>query len=79
MDSATIVQVIMFLAMELGVPLIFVALMHYKLGKYPQALTLEENKQKGIIETLVMWALLTLIFVFIIFSGFFRNNEGSNT
>ena len=50
--------------------------MHYKLGKYPQALTLEENKQKGIIETLVMWALLTLIFVFIIFSGFFEITKG---
>ena len=50
--------------------------MHYKLGKYPQALTLEENKQKGIIETLVMWALLTLIFVFIIFSGFLEITTG---
>ena len=70
MDSATIVQIIMFLAMELGVPLVFVALLHYKLGKYPQTLPLEENKQKGSMETLIMWALLTLIFIVIIFSGF---------
>ncbi|MFC2154760.1 hypothetical protein ACFLRC_04700, partial [Candidatus Altiarchaeota archaeon] len=61
--------------MEIGLPLGFVALMHYKLGKYPQSLPSEGDKQKVIWETLILWALLTIVFAVIIFSGFVGKGE----
>jgi len=65
-----ILQVLGFLAMEIALPLGFVALMHYKLSKYPKPLPLEKDKRKVIWETLVLWALVTIVFAVIIFSGF---------
>jgi len=65
-----ILQVFGFLFMEVVLPLSFVAIMHYKLGKYPKPLSLERNKPIIIWETLILWALLTATFSAIIFSGF---------
>lgn len=63
-------QIIQFLAIEIVIPLGFVALMHFKLSSYPQPLPLEENKRKGIWETLIIWALLVIVTTAIIISGF---------
>jgi membrane protease YdiL (CAAX protease family) len=56
-----------FLAIEIAIPLGIVALLHFKMSKYPKPLPLEDNKQKGIVETLVIWALLVIVTTAMIF------------
>ena len=56
------------LFINIVLPLAIVALMHYKLSKYPKALPLEKDKKKGILETLIMWILATVVLTLIIFS-----------
>jgi len=70
MEATNIMEIIQFLAIEIVIPLGIVALMHFKIGKYPEALPLEENKRKGIWETLIFWALVTIFVIAIIISGF---------
>ncbi|MFC1561509.1 lysostaphin resistance A-like protein [candidate division KSB1 bacterium] len=62
-------QIIQFLAIEIAIPLGIVALLHFKIGNYPQSLPLEENKWKGIWETLIIWALSVIVLTMIIFSN----------
>ena len=61
-------QIIQFLLIENAFPLGMVALLHFKIGNYPQPLPLEGNKRKGIWETLIIWALLITVINMIIFS-----------
>lgn len=63
-------EILLFLVMEIGLPLGFVALMHFKLSKYPKPFPLEENKRKGILETLILWALTLIALTVIVFSSF---------
>ena len=63
-------EIIQFLAIEIAIPLAIVALLHFKIGKYPKPLPLEENKRKGILETLVFWVLSFIVLTVLIFSGF---------
>ena len=63
-------QIIQFLIMEIALPLGIVALMHFKLGKYPQPLPLEKNKRKGIWETLIIWVLPVIVITMIALSDF---------
>jgi membrane protease YdiL (CAAX protease family) len=63
-------EIILFLALEIALPLGLVALIHFKIGKYPQALPLEENKWRGIWETLIIWLLSVIVITVIVFSGF---------
>ncbi len=63
-------QIIQFLAIQIAIPLGLVALLHFKIGKYPQPLPIEENKRKGIWETLILLALSVIVTIMIIFSGF---------
>lgn len=63
-------QIIQFLAIENAIPLGMVALLHFKIGNYPQPLPLEGNKRKGIWETLIIWALLITVINMIVFSDF---------
>lgn len=62
-------EILLLLIMEIGLPLGFVALMHFKLSKYQKPLTLEENKRKGIWETLILWALSLIVLTVIVFSS----------
>jgi len=61
-------QIIQFLALEIALPLGIVALLHFKICKYPEPLPLEENKRKGIWGTLIIWALSVIVLTVIIFS-----------
>jgi membrane protease YdiL (CAAX protease family) len=63
-------EIIQFLALEIALPLGIVALLHFKMSKYPEPLPLEENKRKGIWETLIIWALSVIVLTVIIFSDF---------
>ncbi len=63
-------EIIQFLALEIAIPLGIVALLHFKMSKYPEPLPLEENKRKGIWETLIIWALSVIVLTVIIFSDF---------
>ena len=64
-------EFIQFLAIEIALPLGIVALLHFKIGNYPQPLPLEGNRLKGIWGTLVIWALLVIVSTtMIIFSDF---------
>ena len=64
-------EIIQFLAIEIALPLAIVALLHFKIGKYPKPLPLEENKWKGIWETLIIWALLVIVStIMILFPNF---------
>ncbi len=63
-------EIIQFLAFEIAIPLGIVALLHFKMSKYPEPLPLEENKRKGIWETLIIWALSVIVLTVIIFSDF---------
>jgi len=69
MGYTKLMEVVLFLAWEIGVPLLFVALMHYKLSSYPEPLPRSEETRKGILETLILWAVMTALFAWIIFSG----------
>jgi len=60
-------EIIQFLGIEIALPLAIVALLHFKIGKYPKPLPLEENKWKGIWETLIIWALLVIVSTIMIF------------
>jgi membrane protease YdiL (CAAX protease family) len=70
MEATNIMEIIQFLALEIVIPLGIVALMHFVIGKYPDPLPLEENKRKGILETLIFWALVIIFIIAIIISGF---------
>ncbi|MFC1787326.1 CPBP family intramembrane glutamic endopeptidase [Halobacteriota archaeon] len=72
MDPNTILQIILFLAMEIALPLGFVALMHYKLGKYPKPLPLEKNKRKGILEALIFLVLSFIVVTILMFTSLFE-------
>ena len=63
-------EIIQVLALEIAIPLGIVALLHFKMSKYPEPLPLEENKRKGIWETLIIWALSVIVLTVIIFSDF---------
>jgi membrane protease YdiL (CAAX protease family) len=63
------VEFIQFLALDIALPLGIVALLHFKLGKYPQPLPLEGNKLKGIWETLLIWILSFIVLTAIVFSS----------
>ena len=63
-------EIIQFLALEIALPLGIVALLHFKMSKYPEPLPLEENKRKGIWGTLIIWALSVIVLTVIIFSDF---------
>ena len=72
-------EIIQILALQIGLPLGFVALLHFIIGKYPQPLPIEENKWKGIWETLIIWALSVIIVTMIIFSGLAEKIGGTET
>ncbi len=54
-------DIIQFLLLEIALPLGIVALLHFKIGTYPQSLSLEGNKRQGIWEVLIFWALLMIV------------------
>jgi membrane protease YdiL (CAAX protease family) len=70
---------IQFLALEIALSLGLVALLHFKIGKYPQPLPVERNKWKGIWETLIIWVLSVIVITMIIFSGFAENVVDAET
>ncbi len=61
-------EIIQFLALEIALPLGIVALIHFKLSKYPEPLPLEGSKLKGIWEALIIWALSVIVLTVIVFS-----------
>ena len=63
-------QIVQFLFIEIALPLAIVALMHFKLGNYPQPLLFEGKKWKGIWEALVIWVLPTILITLIALSTF---------
>jgi len=63
-------QILQLLVLDIVIPLAIVALMHFKLGKYPEPLPLEENKRKGVLETLMFWVLIVIFTIAIILLGF---------
>lgn len=78
MDFNMIWQIILFIGFEIALPLVFVGLMHYKLSKYPKPFKLDKDKKKIIIETLVIWILVTLVFAFIILSEIIDETTKNN-
>jgi membrane protease YdiL (CAAX protease family) len=63
-------EILQLVAFEIALPLGFVALFHFILSKYPEPLPIEQNKQRGIWESLILWALVNIVFSAIILSGF---------
>jgi membrane protease YdiL (CAAX protease family) len=63
-------DIIQLIVMKLVLPLGIVALMHFKLSAYPQALPIEANTRRGILETLIMWAISVAVLTAIVFSDF---------
>jgi uncharacterized protein len=63
-------QIIQFLVLEVALPMGIVALMHFKLGKYPHPLPLEENRRKGLWEALIIWLLPVIVLTMIALSSF---------
>ena len=59
-----------FLALQIALPIVLVALLHFKIGKYPQQSYVEEDKQNGIWETLLIWLLSVVVMTIIIISDF---------
>lgn len=62
-------EAILFLALEIGLPLVLVALLHLKVGIYPEPLRIEGDTNKGLWETLIIWALSVAVVTVIIFTG----------
>lgn len=62
-------EAILFLALEIGLPLVLVALLHFKIGTYPESMCIEGGANKGLWETLAIWALSVAVVTVIIFSG----------
>ena len=58
------------LIVEIFLPLAIVALMHFKLSSYPKPLSVEVNPGRGILETLIFWAIAVAVLTAIIFSDF---------
>ena len=52
-----------YLIFEVGIPLGVLLLLHFVIGKYPAPLPESKDRRREILEALVLWAILAIVFV----------------
>lgn len=72
----SIMMILQLVTLEIVFPLLIVLFMHFKLGKYPKAVSHEKSRRRVVLETLVFWFLLMIVLTLIVSSSFVEKMLG---